>query len=146
MSQEIWKSFSLPYAYHKSTKNWFKRYCAQLNITPFAYYTITAMIPIGVSSFQHFLINLQDIIFLMNLVTLLLMSLSTMPMFHLSVPSCDFTSSTISFSPTLLSKYSSGYSLSVGNPVILAINATSSCTSLSIHMMSPCTQDNNDLM
>jgi hypothetical protein len=102
-------------------------------------------LPAEVSSFLIFLSILQDILFLLKIVTFPLMSLSTMPLFPLMVLSCPFTSSTISFFPTLLSKYSSGCAPSVCNPVILEINSTSNCTILSIHMISPCTWDNNCL-
>jgi hypothetical protein len=104
------------------------------------------MTPARAYSFLHFCSILQAIILLENLVALSLISLSTMPLFPLLVPNYAFTSSFISFSHTLLSKYSSGCASTIGNPVILAINSTSNYTGLSIQRMSPCTWDNNCLM
>jgi hypothetical protein len=103
------------------------------------------MTPAGASSFLNFLSILQEMRLLANLVVLSLISLSTMPMFPLLVPNCAFTSSSISFSHALLSKYSSGCVPTIGNPVILVINATSSCTNLLIQRMLPCTRDSNFL-
>jgi hypothetical protein len=113
--------------------------------TPFVHCAAIAMTPAGASSFLHFLSNLQDMILLANLVTLSLISLSTIPMFPMLVPNCSFTSSMISFSLVLLSKYSYGCVPIIGNLVILVINATSTCTGLSIQRIPPCTWASNCL-
>jgi hypothetical protein len=99
----------------------------------------TALNPAGDSSFLHFLNSLQAMSLMENPVASLLIYLSIIPLFPQLVPNYVLTSSTISFSRTLLSKYSSGCGPIMGNPLILAINATSSCTGLSIQRMSSCT-------
>jgi hypothetical protein len=122
------------------------RYDAQLNTTPFVHFTTTMMTLAGASYFLHFLNNLKDMILLMNLVMLSLISLSTIPLFPQFMPNCSLTNSMISFSSALLSMYSYHCVLIVGNLLILAINTTSICTSISIQRIPPCTQDNNCLM
>jgi hypothetical protein len=97
------------------------------------------------SCLWHFLNSLQAISLLENLLTLSLMSLITMTLLSRLVLKYTFTSSVISFSRALLSRYYSGCTLTFGSPVILETNATSIYTGLSIHMMPPCTRVTNCL-
>jgi hypothetical protein len=108
-----------------------------MNTTPFAHSMATAIILVGTSSLQNFLNSFQAIILLGNLVALSLMSFMTNPLFPLVVSNCALTCSVISFSCTLLSRYSSGHASTMGSLVILEINATSIYISLSIHKMPP---------
>jgi hypothetical protein len=106
----------------------------------------TAITPAGASSLRHFLSIFHAISLLGNFFMLSLISLVMMPLFPLILTDCDFTCFASSFSHAFFSKKYFDCASTVGNHVILEINATPICTSLSIQRMPPWTQVTNCLM
>jgi hypothetical protein len=103
------------------------------------HYTIAAITPASASSLQHFLKSFQDKNFVSNIVVVSLIMLIMIPREPLSVPYVFFISSARDFSLVLSYKYCSGFSPSVGNPVVYAFRYTSIDIGVSIHRIPPCT-------
>jgi len=118
---------------NQSSKNKFSKYGIELSKVPFAHYAVAAITHAGASSLRYFLINLQSIKLVANIIIDSMILLIIIPRDSLSVPYVFFISSIRAFSFVLSSKYCSGFSPFVGRPEISAIKFMSIDTSLSIH-------------
>jgi hypothetical protein len=96
---------------------------------------------VGASSLQHFLKSLQAINMVVDLVVDSLILLMINPLEPLSFLYFLFISSARAFSFVLSSKYYSGFSPSIGKPMIYANKSTSIYIGLSIHRIPPCTKE-----